>query len=135
MSPLFHVHFPVILVFPFIFMLCHIYLCFPSGSDCKESACNAGNMGSIPWLGRSPGGMSGNPLQYSCLENRHGQKSLAGYTVHGVTESDTTEWLSTAHIYLHVFSFHWYIFILNRVLLPIFFNVENNQVWKDWYFK
>ena len=56
-------------------------------------------------------------------------------TVHGVTELDTTEWLSTAHIYLHVFSFHWYIFILNRVLLPIFFNVENNQVWKDWYFK
>ena len=49
-------------------------------------------------------------------------------TVHGVTESDMTEWLSTAHIYLHVVSFHWYIFILNRVLLPIFFNVENNQV-------
>ena len=56
-------------------------------------------------------------------------------TVHGVTESDTTEWLSTAHIYLQVFSFHWYIFILNRVLLLIFFNVEHIQIWKDWYFK
>ena len=39
----------------------------PSGSDGKESACNAGGMGSIPRLGRSPG--EGNPLQYSCLEN------------------------------------------------------------------
>ena len=56
-------------------------------------------------------------------------------TVHGVTELDTTEWLSTAHIYLQVFSFHWYIFILNRVLLLIFFNIEHIQVWKDWYFK
>ena len=50
---------------------------FPGGSDGKESACNAGDLGSIPGLGRSPGG---NPLQYSCLENLHGQRSLAGYS-------------------------------------------------------
>ena len=40
-----------------------------SGSDGKESACNAGDLGSIPGPGRSPGGGNGNPLQYSCLEN------------------------------------------------------------------
>ena len=37
----------------------------------KESACNAGELGLIPGLGRSPGGGRGNPLQYSCLENPH----------------------------------------------------------------
>ena len=42
---------------------------FPGGSDSKESACNAGNPGSIPGLGRSLGEGNGNPLQYSCLEN------------------------------------------------------------------
>ena len=44
-------------------------LCFPGGSDGKESACNAGDLGSIPRSGRSPGEVHGNPLQYSCLEN------------------------------------------------------------------
>ena len=42
---------------------------FCSDSDCKESACNAGDLGSIPVLGRSPGGGHDNPLQYSCLRN------------------------------------------------------------------
>ena len=42
---------------------------FPGGSDGKESACNAGALGSIPGLGRSPGGQHGTPLQYSCLED------------------------------------------------------------------
>ena len=41
----------------------------PGGLDSKESACNAGDLGSIPRLGRSPGERNGNPLQYSCLEN------------------------------------------------------------------
>ena len=41
----------------------------PGGSNGKESACNAGDLGSIPGLGRSPGGRHSNPLQYSCLEN------------------------------------------------------------------
>ena len=56
------------------------YLGFPGGSDCKESACSAGDLGLIPGLGRSPGGGHGNPLQYSCLENPHGQRSLVGYS-------------------------------------------------------
>ena len=42
---------------------------FPGGSDGKASAYNAGDQGSIPGLGRSPGEENGNPLQYSCLEN------------------------------------------------------------------
>ena len=42
---------------------------FPGGSDGKASACNAGDLGSIPGLGRSHGEGNGNPLQYSCLEN------------------------------------------------------------------
>ena len=42
---------------------------FPGGSDGKESACNAGDLGSTPGLGRSPGEGNGNPLQHSCLEN------------------------------------------------------------------
>ena len=42
---------------------------FPDGSDSKESACNEGDPGLIPGLGRSPGEGNGNPLQYSCLEN------------------------------------------------------------------
>ena len=45
------------------------YLGFPGGSDCKESACNVGDLGSIPGLGRSPGEGNGYPLQCSGLEN------------------------------------------------------------------
>jgi len=51
---------------------------FHGGSGSKESTCNMGNLGLIPALGKSPGGEHGNPLQYSCLENPHGQRSLAG---------------------------------------------------------
>ena len=64
---------------------------FPGGSDSKESSCNSGDLGLIPGLGRSPGEGHGNPLQYSCLENPHGERSLTGAAVNGVTESDTTE--------------------------------------------
>ena len=57
-----------------------VFLGFPGGSDDKESACNAGDLGWIPGLGRSPEGGHGKLLQYSCLENPHGQKSLEGYS-------------------------------------------------------
>ena len=62
----------------------------------KKSACNPGDLGSIPWLGRSPGGGHGNPLQYSCPENPHGQRSLLGYGPQGRKESDAAEQLCTA---------------------------------------
>ena len=63
---------------------------FPGGSVGKKSTCNEGDLSFIPGLGRFPGGGHGNPLQYSCLENPHGQRSLVGY------RSDRTELLSIA---------------------------------------
>ena len=75
---------------------------FPGGSDGKESACNAGDLGLIPGLGRFPGGGNGNPVQYSGLENPHEQRSLAGYSPWGHKESDLTERLSTQHRGRHV---------------------------------
>ena len=74
-----------------------VFLGFPDGSVSKESTCNVGDLDSIPGLGRSPGGGYGNPLQYSCLENPHGQRSLAGYSPWGRKESDMTEWLGRPH--------------------------------------
>ena len=59
----------------------------------KESACNVGDPGSIPGLGRSPGKGNGYPLQYSCLENPHGQRCLMGYSPWGRKESDRTEYV------------------------------------------
>ena len=67
------------------------------GSDGKASARNAGDWGSIPGFGKSPGGGHGNPLQYSCLEKPRGQRSLAGYSPWGHKELDMTERLSAAH--------------------------------------
>ena len=64
---------------------------FPGSSAGKESACNAGDLGSILGLGRSPGGGHDNPLQCSCLENPHAQRSLAGYGPWGHKETDTAE--------------------------------------------
>ena len=61
---------------------------FPGGSVDKEIACNVGDLGSVPGLGRSPGGGHGNPLQHSHLENPHGDRSLAGYSSWGNKESD-----------------------------------------------
>ena len=61
---------------------------FPGGSDGKASACNAGDPGSIPGLGRSPGEGNGNPLQYSCLENPMDGGAWQA-TVHVVTKSQT----------------------------------------------
>ena len=66
---------------------------FPSGSVGKESACSAGDPGSIPLSGRSTGGGHGNPLQYSCLENSMDRGSRQA-TVHGISELDTTMRLS-----------------------------------------
>ena len=53
-----------------------VYQGFPCGSAGKESACNVGDLGSVSGLGRSPGEGKGYPLQYSCLENPHGLRSL-----------------------------------------------------------
>ena len=54
---------------PWLFFFSSLSGLFPGGSEGKASACNAGDPGSIPGSGRSPGEGNGNPLQYSCLEN------------------------------------------------------------------
>ena len=69
------------------------------GSDSKEPAWNVGDLGLIPKLGRSPGGRHGNPLQYFCLENPHGQRSLLGYSRWGCKELGVTE-QSTVYFWL-----------------------------------
>ena len=61
-----------------IYTLLYIRWAFPGGSDSEESACNAGDLDSIPGLGRPPGDGNGNPLQYSCLENFMDKRNLAG---------------------------------------------------------
>ena len=67
------------------------FLGFPDSSDGKESACSAGDSGSIPGLGRSPEEGNGNPLQYSCLENPMDGGNLTGYNPWGGRELDTAE--------------------------------------------
>ena len=62
--------------------------CFPGDSDGKKSACIAGDLGSIPGLGRSPGEGNSNTLQYSCLEKLHGQRRFVNYSP-GVTKRQT----------------------------------------------
>ena len=61
---------------------------FPDGLEVKASACNTGDLGSIPGLGRSSGEGNGNPFQYSCLENPM-EGGAWGATVHGVSKSQT----------------------------------------------
>ena len=65
-----------------------VFLGFPDGSDGKESTCNAGDLDSIPGLGRSPGGRHGNQLQFSCLENPR-DRGAWQVTVHKVAKSRT----------------------------------------------
>ena len=67
---------------------------FPGGSDGKESACSAGDPGSIPGPGRSPGERHGYPLQYSWPGEFHGQRRLVGYNPWDHKESDMTERLT-----------------------------------------
>ena len=74
--------------------VCNIYLGFPGGSAGKGAACNLGDLGSIPGLGRSPGEEKDNPLQYSGLEN----SAVAKSTGHRAAKSQT--YLSNFHFVL-----------------------------------
>ena len=80
----------------------------PGGSDGKAFACNSGDLGSIPGLGRSPGEGNGNPLQYPCLENPIDREAWEAI-VHRVAKSQT--WLSD-------FTF---FFFLNTYVSPAFY--------------
>ena len=74
-----------------IFISISISMGFSGGSDGKECTCNVEDLGLNPGLGRSPGGEHGNSFQYSCLENPHRQRSLAGCSPWDCKESDMTE--------------------------------------------
>ena len=74
------------------------FLGFPGGLDGKESACNAADLGSVPGLGRSPGGGHGSPLQCSCLGIPMERGSLMGYSPWVCKESDMTERLRTSTV-------------------------------------
>ena len=80
---------------------------FPACSDGKASACNAGDPGSIPGLGRPAGGGHGNPPQHSCLENPM-DRGAWWATVHGVTESRTQRrTLSLSIMYMNTSPFNY----------------------------
>ena len=86
----------------YIYLLLLLHTGLPGGSDGKESACNAGDLGSIPVLETSPGEGNSYPLQYSCLENPM-DRGVWQATVHRVAESDATEQLSLSlHFYIQL---------------------------------
>ena len=89
---------------------------FPGGSDGEEPACNAGQLGSIPGSGRSPGEGNGYPLQYSCLDNSM-DRGAQQATVREVTESDPTEGLTLSH-------FHFQQLIIARRATTCDLNLE-----------
>ena len=79
---------------PLHLVLLHVERGFPGGSLIKNLPANAGDMGLIPGLGRSPGEENGKPLQYSCLANPM-DRGVWWATIHRITkELDTTEWLT-----------------------------------------
>ena len=88
----------------------------PGGANCKESPCQCRDVrvaGSIPGLGRSPGGGHGNPLQYSCLENPTDRGAWRA-TVHGVTQS----WTRQKRLSMHSCTLSFKAFLLTPVCLP-----------------
>ena len=95
-----------------------VFLGFPGGSVGKEP--RVGDLGSIPGLGHSPEGGHGNPLQDSCLENPHGQRSLAGCSPRGCKESDMTKRLRTAQCCNQIM----FTTIKEKSTLILFFKVD-----------
>ena len=94
---------------------------FPGGSDGKQSACNAGDLGLIPGSGRSPGEGNGNPLQYSCLENAMDIGAWQA-TVHRVAELDMTEHSAFSSVFFLLFAdfcIHYFCSpLLSRIFPP-----------------
>ena len=111
-------------------------ICSNFGWDSKASTYNAGDPGSIPGSGRSPGEGNGNPLQYSCLKKSHGWRNLVGYSPWGHKESDTTEWLHLGSLSQWCESNHL-ILCLPLLFLPSIFpsiRVFSNKwaLWVRW---
>ena len=93
------------------------FLLFPGGSEVKASACNEGDLGSIPGSGRSPGEENGNPLQYSCLENPMEGGALWA-TIHGVAKSRTR---------LSDFTFHYTLSQKGHQIIMCHFSFSSGQ--------
>ena len=96
---------------------------FPGGSEVKVSACNAGDLGSIPGSGGSPGEGNGNPLQYSCLENPMDGGAWWA-TVHGVAKS----WTQLSDF---TFTFHFSIdleLLFNTFILNLIAKIQELQI-------
>ena len=100
----------------------YIYGGFPHSSVSKEFACNAGDQGLIPGLGRSPGEGNGNQLQYFCLENPMDRRAWWA-TVHGVTrDGHDLMTISPPHMYVYMCVYIYiYIYIYISVLIQILF--------------
>ena len=94
-----------------IFSISHIDIGFPCGSAGKESACNVGDLGSIPRLGRSPGEGNSYPLQYSGLEN------YTGCIAHGVAKSWT-----------QLSEFHFHIYLTNSLSWSFFYDPSSLEL-------
>ena len=114
---------------------------FPWWLRGKESACNAGDPGSIPGSGRFPGGghSQGNPLQYSCLENPHGQRSLAGCSPQGCTEATKQQPQEEEYIkllqgtYVHLWLIHVDVDRKQKFCKAIIFHLKNEYIYlKKW---
>ena len=90
---------------------------FPGGSGRKESACNVGDPGSVPGLGRSPGEGNGYPLQYTCLENSM-DRGASQATIHGVTKSQCIGY----HVICIQRQFYLFCFNLDTIYFFFFFD-------------
>ena len=101
----------LLLLGPLILYWSYIFQGFPGGSEGRVSACNVGDLDSIPRSGRSPGEGNGNPLQYPCLENPLDRG--AWYSPPGHRESDTTEWLHFTYSFLFFSGFLLYTLLLH----------------------
>ena len=84
----------------------YVYMGFPCGSADKESSQNMGDLGSIPWSGRSPGEGNGNPFQYSCLENPMDGGAWQA-TVHGLQKIGQ-DWVTSLSLFIYIIA-HGYI--------------------------
>ena len=93
------------------------FTCGAVGKNPSASAGDVRELGSIPGSGRPPGVGNGNPLQYSCLEKSHGERSLAGYNPWGHKVTDTTKWLST---HIQVWRLGWFFFFFLHIDIQLF---------------